>query len=122
MPNEMMNSEIDFLTRANSKLNPVDPKSGIFIIGNKGIEFRAEKTKGFIQIPWSSIISIRVQLFFAGKYVRGFFIETNENQHLEFIVSDAKTALQQMRKYLHRDQFTANKSNFSSMFKRLKNK
>lgn len=120
MSDEMLNNEIDFMTRTNSKLNPVDPKAGIFIIGNKGLEFRAEKTHGFIQIPWGSINSVRVQLFFRGKYVRGFFIETNENQLLEFIVSDAKTALKHMRKYLDRDQFVANKSNFYGAFKRFK--
>ena len=120
MDDKMLNNEIEFMTRANSKLNPVDPKSGVLLLGNNGIEFRAEKSQGYIQIPWPSIEKVYVQMFFGGRYVRGFFIETNEDQSLEFIVSDAKTTLKNMRKYLERDQFVSNKSNFSSMFKRFK--
>lgn len=39
----MLNNEIDFMTRANSKLNPIAPQSGIILIGNNGFEFRSEK-------------------------------------------------------------------------------
>lgn len=114
----MLNNEIEFMTRANSVLNPLDPKTGILLIGNNGIEFRAEKSPGFIQIPWSSIVEVRVQMFFKGKYVRGFFVQTNEEQLLEFIVNDAKETLRKMRKHLRRDQFVRNPSNLSQVFKR----
>lgn len=117
-----LNSEVDFMTRANSMLNPLDPKSGILLIGNQGIEFRAEKGPGYIQIPWKSITHVRVQMFFKGLYVRGFFIETNENQILEFIVSDAKKALQAMKTYLRREQFVSKSSNFLQLFNRNKRK
>lgn len=114
----MLNNELDFMTRANSKLNPLSPESGLILIGNNGFEFRAESSPGFIQIPWNSIVEVRVQLFFGGRYVRGFFIKTNENQDLEFIVSDAKEALRKMRKYLKREQFVRNQSNLTQIFKR----
>lgn len=121
MTDEMLNHEVYFLTRANSVLNPLDPKTGILLLGNNGIEFRAEKTQGYIQIPWGSIARVRVQMFFSGKYIRGFFIETTDKQDLEFIVSDAKTFLKEMRKHLNRNQFVVNKSNLAGIFKR-KNK
>lgn len=114
----MLNSDIDFLTRANSKLNPLDPKTGILLVGNNGVEFRAEKSPGFIQIPWQSIVQVRVQMFFKGRYIRGFFIETDEDQLLEFIVSDAKSVLRSMRKYLDRERFIRNPSNLAQVFKR----
>lgn len=113
-----LNNDVDFMTRANSMLNPLDPKSGIMLIGNQGIEFRAEKGPGYIQIPWKSITHVRVQMFFKGLYVRGFFVETNENQILEFVVSDAKKALQTMNAYLQREQFVSNPSNFLKLFQR----
>lgn len=116
-----LNNDLDFMTRANSMLNPIQPKTGILLIGNKGIEFRAEKGSGYIQIPWESIKLVSVQLFFKGLYVRGFFIETNEDQLLEFIVSDAKEALQKMRVHLKREQFTRKKSNFLDLFKKKNN-
>ena len=116
----MLNNELSYMTRANSMLNPLAPQSGVFLIGAEGIEFRAEKSPGFIQIPWSSIQRVRVQMFFRGKYVRGYFIETDEDQTFEFIVNDAKETLRHMRKYLKRDQFVRNASNFASIFKRNK--
>lgn len=116
----MLNNEIEFMTRANSKLNPLSPQSGILLIGDHGIEFRSEKSPGYIQFPWSSITEIRVQIFFKGRYVRGFFIETDENQIFEFIVSDTKEALRNMRKHLSRDQFVRNPSNLTQVFKKIK--
>lgn len=115
-----LNNELDFMTRANSLLDSLAPKPGLLMIGNQGVEFRAEKGSGYIQIPWTSIVGVRVQMFFKGWYVRGFFIETNEDQLLEFIVSDAKEALREMRKHLDRKQFVKNPSNFQQMFKRNK--
>lgn len=114
----MLNNEIEFMTRANSMLNPMDPKSGILLLGNNGIEFRAEKSPGYIQIPWEAVVEVRVQMFFKGKYVRGFFIETNEDQLLEFIVSDAKETLRKMQPHLKREQFVQNPNNIFEMFKR----
>lgn len=121
MDDKMLNSELDFMTRANSKLNPLSPKPGLILIGDNGFEFRAQTGPGFIQIPWKSIESVRVQMFFGGRYVRGFFIQTDEEQLLEFIVSDAKETLRFMRKYLDRETFVTNKSNLAEMFNR-KNK
>lgn len=115
-----LNSDLEFMTRANSLLNPLAPKAGLLMIGQEGVEFRSEKGSGYIQIPWPSITEVRVQMFFKGWYVRGFFIETNEDQLLEFVVSDAKEALRAMRKHLDRKQFVKNPSNFQQMFKRNK--
>lgn len=117
-----LNNDVDFMTRTNSMLNPMNPQAGILLIGNNGIEFRAEKGSGYIQIPWQSITLISVQIFFKGLYVRGFFIETNEDQRLEFVVSDTKEALRKMKKHLSREQFVTKKSNFLQLFKNNKNK
>lgn len=114
----MLNNELDFMTRANSKLNPLSPKSGLILIGNNGFEFREEKGPGYIQIPWPTIVQVRVQMFFGGRYVRGFFIQTDDEQLLEFIVSDAKETLKSMRKYLDREKFIRNQSNIAEIFKR----
>ncbi len=120
MDEKMLNNELDFMTRANSKLNPLSPKPGLIFIGNNGFEFRGENSPGFIQIPWQSVVEVRVQMFFGGRYVRGFYIETNEDHLLEFIVSDAKETLKKMRKYLRREQFVRNQSNLAQVFKRHK--
>ena len=118
--NEFLNKDVDYTTRANALINPILPKSGLLLMGNAGIEYRSEKGPGFIQIPWTSIIGVRVQMFLGGRYVRGFFIETTEKQLFEFVVDDAKNALKYMRSHLKREQFVANPSNIKDMFKRFK--
>lgn len=118
--NEFLNTTIEYTTRANALINPILPKSGLFLMGEKGLEFRSEKGPGFIQIPWSSVENVFVQMLFAGRYVRGFTIETDEGQHFEFVVDDAKDTLKYMRKYLERKTFQANKSNISKVLKQFK--
>lgn len=115
---EIFNRETRFATRANSMLNPLNPKVGVLQIGDKGLAFYAENGKGFIQIPWDTITLVRVQMFFNGRYVRGFNIETTDGHNLEFIVHQAKEALKEMRKELPRDHFIRSKENLKGLFRR----
>src|SRR5699024_10079161 len=117
----MLNKKIEFMSRAHSKLNPLASQSASLIIGDNEVEFCSEKSPGYVQIAWSSIVQIRVQMFFKGRYVRGFFIGTDENQDFEFIVSNAKEVLRKMRNHLGREQFVRNPSNLSQIFHRKKN-
>lgn len=111
-----LNKEVEFVTRTNALLNPLNPSPGVFYLGETGMEYRSNRGSGYIQIPWTSIQKVRVQLFFKGKYVRGFFIETNDNQTFEFVVSHAKETLRTMRKYLPRNIFVQNHHNFAQFF------
>lgn len=117
---DFLNATVEYTTRANAMLNPIIPKSGIFLMGEKGIEFRSEKGPGFIQIPWTSVENIFVQMLFGGRYVRGFTIATDEGLLFEFVVNDAKDTLKYMRKYLERDVFQASKSNISKVLGQFK--
>lgn len=118
---ESLNSELDVAVRANSFYNPINPKAGIMAIGNNGIEFRSNDGDGYIQMPWKNIELVRAQVFFGGRYIRGFDIITDEQLTLPFVVSDAKEALRIMRRYLRNDQMVKAPSNFKKLFKR-KNK
>ena len=114
---QQLNTEVEFVSKANAMLNPMNPKSGLLMIGDKGIEYREETGPGFIQIPWANIERIRVQMFFKGRYVRGFYFETDEGQLLEFVVDEAKDSLRTMYKHLPREKFVAQQSNLASIFK-----
>lgn len=120
MREKALNKKTEFITRANALYNPLLPKAGVLFIGNEGVEYRSKSGQGFIQIPWNEIVQVRVQLFFKGWYVRGFYIESKDGQLFEFVVSDAKTSLKYMRKHLERECFVANPSNFTNLFKRKK--
>lgn len=113
-----LNESVDYMTRANSLYNPLLPKPGIFLVGDQGMEFIAKSGSGFIQIPWSAVKAVRAQLFFGGRYVRGFFVDTVDDQTLEFVVSDGKNCLRAMYKYLSREKLTAVKGQLTQLFKR----
>lgn len=115
---EQLNSQVEYMIRANSFYNPLIPKAGIFLVGDKGIKFMAKSGTGFIQIPWTSIEQVRVQLFFGGRYVRGFFIDTDEDDSLEFVISDGKAWLRAMRKHLAREKFSAIEKSFQRLFRK----
>ncbi|MGX7349871.1 DUF956 family protein [Dolosicoccus paucivorans] len=115
--NGSLNDTVDFVTRANSTYQPLNPKPGLLIIGDHGVEFLSKNGQGFIQIPWHTIQKVHVQLLFKGRYVRGFFIETSDEHRLEFIVSKGKDCLRAMYRYLSRNQFVVKESNFKSLFK-----
>lgn len=114
---QQLNTKVEFVSKANAFINPVNPKPGILMVGDKGVEYKEETGPGFIQIPWANIKYVRVQMFFKGRYVRGFTFQTDEDQLLEFVVEDAKDSLRSMRKYLPREQFVAQRSNFAGLFK-----
>lgn len=113
-----LNTKIDAVAKANSTLNPLNIKPGYLSIGDKGIEFQSSRGPGFIQIPWEHLAQVRVQIFFGGRYVRGFFLRTDDDREFEFIVSDAKYILKAMRQYLPREKFSVVEGNLSKLFGR----
>lgn len=113
-----LNNEIEFMTKANSTLTPLLPKMGVLMIGDVGIEYRTQAGQGFIQMPWINIKEIRVQLFFFNKYVRGFYVLTDDGQLLEFIVANGKKCLRAMHKHLDRSQFVVHQGNLNQLFKK----
>lgn len=115
-----LNTQVDLAVKANSFINPIDPKQGVMAIGNNGVEFRASNGVGYIQIPWDNIVQVRAEVYRRGKYIRSFDIITDSNQTLNFVAADAIDALKAMRVYLNKDQMIQAPSHFKNMFKRKK--
>ena len=113
-----LNSTVELAVKANSFLDPINPKPGVMALGNNGVEFRASNGEGYIQIPWRNIITVQAQVFFNGRYIRGFDIITDDNQVLNFVVADAKKTLRVMREHLESSQLVKKRGNFSNLFKR----
>ncbi|MGO2082531.1 DUF956 family protein [Vagococcus sp.] len=115
---DSLNKTVDYAAKANAFLNPLLPKAGVMAIGNNGIEFRAGDGVGFIQVPWENVVQIRAQVYFKGKYIRGFEILTDKKQVLEFVTNDSKELLKAMRHYLKKEQMVVASSNIKKIFKR----
>lgn len=115
---DSLNKTVDYAAKVNSFLNPLLPKAGVMAIGNKGIEFRAGNGVGFIQVPWENVEQIRAQVYFKGKYIRGFEILTDGKQVLEFVTSDSKELLRAMRLHLKKEQMVIADSHLKKFVKR----
>ncbi|QBO36877.1 DUF956 family protein [Periweissella cryptocerci] len=103
----ILNKQVEFTTRANSMYTSINPKPGMLIFGDGGVEFRANAGNGFIQIPWREVTGVRAQAFFWNKYIRGFFIDTKSGS-FNFVVSRARQALTVMDQHLSRDVMSIN--------------
>jgi hypothetical protein len=102
----LLNAEPEFLEKCNVFLSANSPKQGELIMGENGIEFRPIFGNGFIQIPWKNIKLVRAQVLMFGKYFRGFFIDTDQGQTFNFVVSNSKEGLRVMADHLPRAQLT----------------
>ncbi|MDR1033609.1 MAG: DUF956 family protein [Bifidobacteriaceae bacterium] len=100
----LLNREPEFLAKCNAFMSANNPKQGELIIGENGIEFRAILGNGFLQIPWRNIKLVRAQIVFFGKYVRGFFIDTDDDKHFNLVVSHAREALRIISMHLPREK------------------
>lgn len=112
---QLLNKKVEYIAKANTFLNPLDPKTGILAMGDQGIEFRTDNGKGFIQIPWHMVKLVRVQILFWGKYVRGFFIDSQDGNSFNFVASQARDALPVLQKHLGREKLVQNRNNFKSL-------
>lgn len=112
---QLLNKDVAYIAKANAFLNPLDPKAGILAMGEQGIEFRTQSGQGFIQIPWHTVKQVRVQILFWGKYVRGFFIETQDGNSFNFVAGQAREALPVLQQHLGRDKLVQNQNNFKRL-------
>lgn len=98
-----LNHEVDLVVNANSFASAVFPKTGKLILGDVGLEFRADSGVGFIQIPWPSVDEVKVDIV-ANNYVRAITVATPDCAPLEFVVSDGKNLVRCLANHVGRDR------------------
>lgn len=113
-----LNRTVDLAIKANAFYQPLVPKQGIMALGDQGLEFRAVNGVGYIQIPWKNIVQVRAHVYFKGRYIRGFDVETDEQQVFNFVTSDTRNALRVMKAYLDSQKLVKAKSNFKQLFRK----
>lgn len=105
---QALNTKLFLEGNANAMMSPVNIKQGRIFYGDQGIEFRANAGGGYIQIPWTNIETISMEIFLKF-YFRGFFIKTTQGQTFEFVGGKAKQALTIFREQLKTDQIRRRK-------------
>ena len=108
-----MNTKADIIVDANAFVNPIFPKQGKLIVGDKGIEFRSTKDKGFIQVPWVNLKMVRADVY--DTYVRSIDIITDQDMKLNFVVSEGAELLRCINTYVGRDKICSAGRNLERM-------
>ncbi|MBF0780191.1 MULTISPECIES: DUF956 family protein [unclassified Granulicatella] len=113
------NTQVLFVTKANSFHSGLGAKHGNVMIGDKAFEFYNEKNpEDFIQIPWQEIALVRAQVFFRNKYIRGFYIDTKQNGTFNFVVYKAGKSLKMMREFIGNEKIVKQPSIFKRLWKK----
>ena len=68
---QALNTKLFLEGNANAMMSPVNIKQVRIFYGDQGIEFRANAGGGYIQIPWTNIETISMEIFLKF-YFRGF--------------------------------------------------
>ncbi|KRL86659.1 DUF956 family protein [Lacticaseibacillus pantheris] len=100
---EILNHTAEGTFKVNSMVSASDPKPGFLILGDGGLEFRADSGRGFIMIPWANVKRVRAQVYMK-THVRGFFIDVDDGRSFNFVASQAVPALRIMRDHLGSDK------------------
>lgn len=67
---------------------------GKIMMGDQGFEFYHDRdVRKYVQLPWSEIVRVQATVFFKGKWIPRFMIETKENGSFLFSAKKPKQVL-----------------------------
>lgn len=77
---------------------------GQIMIGDKAFEFYNSKNpKDYIQIPWNEVDLIIASVYFKGKWIPRFAIQTKQNGIFPFAARHPKAVLRACREHINAD-------------------
>lgn len=108
---QSMNKVVAFQTKGNSFYGGIGAKHGDILMGDVAFEFYNERnTMDYIQIPYSEIQKVRAQVYFGGRYIPSFYVDTHQYGAFKFVLKDAKSALKVFQMYLKPEQLVRSRT------------
>lgn len=105
---QSLNSQVEFVTRANLFGFGLGSKNGDILVGNEAFEFYNRRNPSdFVQIPWEVVTRVRVVLLFK-RYIRGFFIDTKADGSFYFVCKEVKPTLRAIREHVGDERVVRN--------------
>lgn len=104
-----INNNIDIEVSANAFTNPLFPKSGILYVGDAGVEFRAQGSKGFVQVPWVELKQVKCDIY--GEYVRSIELCCKNDINLRFVIDRGDEVLRAINRHIDRKYIVATGKN-----------
>ncbi|HLQ39331.1 MAG TPA: DUF956 family protein, partial [Tetragenococcus sp.] len=91
-------------------------ENGQIMIGNKAFEFYNSKdVRKYIQIPWNEINLVTANVFFKGKWISRFAIQTKSDGTFQFSSKETKMVLRTMQAYVPADKMLQADSFFKNI-------
>lgn len=101
----MMNAHIELDVRAHAFLSPFFPQRGLLMLGEAGVEFRQRGGRGYVQVPWKTIDTVRVDVY--GSFVRSVELFLVDGRALSFVVDRGVDVVRAMSHHLERAQLVS---------------
>ncbi|EFQ57139.1 DUF956 family protein [Streptococcus downei] len=80
------------------------PIYGNIMVGDKAFEFYNDtKLQDYIQIPWTEINYVIVDIYFGGRYIPRFEIRTKHNGNLRFSSRKSRETIKAIQKRMPRE-------------------
>lgn len=96
---QSINRKVDLVVHATSFIDVT--AYGNIMIGDRGFEFyHARDVRKFVQLPWNEIVRVQVTVFFKGKWIPRFTIETKESGSFIFSAKQPKKVLGLIGKHI----------------------
>ncbi|MDN6640313.1 MAG: DUF956 family protein [Tetragenococcus sp.] len=108
---ESLNTKVDLAVDATSFVGLA--QYGQILIGDNAFEFyNAKNAQDYIQIPWKEVDYVVANVFFKGKWISRYAIETKKDGTFNFASKDTKKVLRAMRAYVAYDRMVQANSFF----------
>ncbi|MBM7708173.1 DUF956 family protein [Enterococcus lemanii] len=96
---QSLNTKVDLTIDGTSFLGLTD--YGKIMIGDQGFEFYHNRdVRKFIQIPWEEVDYVLASVFFKGKWIPRYAIQTKKNGTYTFSSKEPKKVLRAIRVYV----------------------
>lgn len=108
---QSLNTKIDLVIDGTAFTGLTD--YGEIMVGDKGFEFyHGRDVRKFIQIPWEDVNLVIASVFFKGKWIPRYAIETKHNGTFIFSSKDPKKVLRAIREYVEPERMVHSLSFF----------
>ena len=118
---QSLNTKVDLVMEGTSFLGTGN--YGKIMIGDKAFEFYNDHNeKDYIQIPWQEIELVIASLYFKGRWIPRFAIQTKRNGTFTFAARHPKKLLHDMQAYVDPNHIVRSLSFFQVLRRAIKNK
>lgn len=117
---QSQNTKVELVDKATSFIGMAT--YGQIMIGDKAFEFYNSKNpKDYIQIPWDEVDLVIASVYFGGKWIPRFAIQTKRNGIFPFAARHPKKVLRATRKHVASDHIVRSLTFFQVVRRGIRN-